>query len=168
MLKRMPWVREQASLQLQPHRGESDPLSIVTRAVEEYPSPSDEVDEVWCVFDVEAPTPHGNLTNALELAARNAINVALSNPCFELWLILHIELHSAYLTTASACKKRSLLDGSSGKEIGSFDYMGALDLAIENAKALDLKHIGDGTVSPEDNPSSTVFRLIESVGPKNN
>ncbi|MFD8992217.1 RloB family protein [Streptomyces goshikiensis] len=58
-------------------------------------------DEVWCVVDVEAPSPHPSLDEALKLARQAGVNMALSNPCFELWLLLHLKDVSAYQTSAS-------------------------------------------------------------------
>ncbi|MEU0986322.1 RloB family protein [Streptomyces sp. NPDC005953] len=58
-------------------------------------------DEVWCVVDVEAPSPHPSLDEAVKLARQAGVNVALSNPCFELWLLLHLRDVSAYQTSAS-------------------------------------------------------------------
>ncbi len=43
-------------------------------------------DEIWCVFDVDE---HPNLNDASQLAAARHIELAVSNPCFELWLPLH-------------------------------------------------------------------------------
>jgi hypothetical protein len=43
-------------------------------------------DSVWCVFDVD---DHPNLQAALQNARDADIEVALSNPCFELWLLIH-------------------------------------------------------------------------------
>jgi hypothetical protein len=43
-------------------------------------------DSVWCVFDVD---DHPNVADALQMARDNGIKLAISNPCFELWLLLH-------------------------------------------------------------------------------
>ncbi len=43
-------------------------------------------DEVWCVYDVDR---HPSLNDAGQLARANGIELAISNPCFELWLLLH-------------------------------------------------------------------------------
>lgn len=53
-------------------------------------------DEVWCIMDVEAPEPHARLRDALLLAKEHEVHVALANPCFELWLMLHFEAVTAY------------------------------------------------------------------------
>lgn len=40
-------------------------------------------DEVWCVYDVDE---HPKLADAFQQARDNQIELAVSNPCFELWL----------------------------------------------------------------------------------
>ena len=78
----------------------ADPLHVVRRAIErrdrqkQTAKTSDiEVpfDETWCVIDVEAPLPHGNLDTAIDEARRRRIKLALTNPCFEYWYLLHFE-----------------------------------------------------------------------------
>ncbi|MFD8484086.1 RloB family protein [Kitasatospora sp. NPDC059673] len=59
-------------------------------------------DEVWCVVDVEAPKAHPSLDEALVLARRAGVKVALTNPCFEFWLLLHLHNLTSYQTTAAA------------------------------------------------------------------
>ena len=44
------------------------------------------LDSVWCVFDIDE---HPEVANVKEMARDNNINLAISNPCFELWLLLH-------------------------------------------------------------------------------
>ncbi|MGW2841498.1 RloB family protein [Streptomyces sp. NPDC001493] len=89
--------------------GYGEPKSLVRDAIAHKEraarSPADRCtpyDEVWCVIDVEAPVPHPALPEALLLARRNGIEVALSNPCFELWLLLHFQDASGYLTSKQA------------------------------------------------------------------
>ncbi|WP_443058349.1 RloB family protein [Streptomyces sp. NBC_00775] len=50
-------------------------------------------DEVWCVFDVDE---FPDVSRAVSCARDAGIEVAVSNPCFELWLILHFGTHTAY------------------------------------------------------------------------
>lgn len=55
-------------------------------------------DEVWCVYDVETSDNLVQLENALKEAEAKKIQVAISNPCFEIWLIAHFEITSrAYI-----------------------------------------------------------------------
>ena len=43
-------------------------------------------DQVWAVFDRDE---HPNYDAAIRLCEQHKVGVARSNPCFELWLILH-------------------------------------------------------------------------------
>ena len=46
----------------------------------------EEKDEVWAVFDRDE---HPRYNEAVALCERNRVGAARSNPCFEVWLILH-------------------------------------------------------------------------------
>jgi hypothetical protein len=62
-------------------------------------------DQVWCVFDVDA---HPNLPEARQQAKAHGIRIALSNPCFELWILLHFQEQRAHLergAAAHACRQ---------------------------------------------------------------
>lgn len=63
------------------------PVQLVAHAVVVRDQLPDSFDEVWCVCDVD----EFDLTEALTLAKKNGIELAISNPCFELWLLLHFE-----------------------------------------------------------------------------
>ena len=74
----------------------SAPINVVDAAIDRkactpQSTIHDEYDEVWCVMDVEAPEPHKTLADAIAKAKKNKVKVALSNPCFEFWYILHFE-----------------------------------------------------------------------------
>lgn len=51
-------------------------------------------DEVWCVYDIDS---HPKLADAFQQARDNEIKLAVSNPCFELWLLLHFTDQTAYI-----------------------------------------------------------------------
>jgi hypothetical protein len=64
------------------------PLTLVERAVKHRRQNSTHtLEEVWCVFDCDE---HPNLNQAFVLARDHGVKVAFSNPCFELWLLLHL------------------------------------------------------------------------------
>jgi hypothetical protein len=94
-----------------------EPKSLVRAAIDHQEraprSASDrwtEYDEAWCVTDVEAPVPHDGLAAALKPARRYGVQVALTNPCFELWLLLHFKDVSGYCTSAEAQRALERLD----------------------------------------------------------
>ena len=76
-----------------------DPLGVVHRAVKERLSlarrAGREVDFTWVVFDKDDADLNtariARFQEALALAKSETIDVALSNECFELWLLLHFE-----------------------------------------------------------------------------
>ncbi len=50
-----------------------------------------EFDQVWCVFDTEREKDNNQFLQAVELAEKNSFDVAVSNPSFEYWYLLHYE-----------------------------------------------------------------------------
>jgi len=118
-------------------------------------------DEVWCVFDVDE---HPYLPEAVELARANGIHLAISNPCIELWFVLHFGDQTAYLERGAAqtqaqarlnCEKN--LDESALAMLATH-----FAAAKRRAVALDAKHEGDGTPAPG-NPSSGVWRVVDAI-----
>jgi hypothetical protein len=115
-------------------------------------------DEVWCVFDVDA---HERLPDAKQKANANRIELAISNPCFELWLLLHfqdqrqhIERHQAQ----SAC--RSHMPGYQ-KEVPFELVYPHHQEAVDRAVALDEWQEQQGR--PGGNPSTGVHLLTERI-----
>jgi hypothetical protein len=151
----------------------TDPVSIVKDAAEQKKRRLKEsyssttllaYEHVWCVFDVDA---HPNLENALATAKDNGIRVALSNPCFEYWLLLHFVRFATNLTRFQAereLRKNYLHGYDKGKDYND-QLFHRIDCAIENIKHI-LKsqwHI-DGN-SPTEVlgccPSTSVHLLVE-------
>lgn len=124
-----------------------------------------EIDEFWCVFDVEWPRNHPGLKDAIERASQNSIQLAVSNPCFELWLILHFQDQSAWLDNDGARRLRRRLDGSSDKGLDAAKYMALTRDAARRAVELDTRHLRNGTAFPHDNPSSGMHLLLGAVEP---
>lgn len=118
-------------------------------------------DEVWCVFDFDV---HPHVPEAIELARRNEINVAASNPCIELWFILHHEEQTAHIERDTAQRRSAQLLGC-GKSLTGV-ALTALDPrygdAVRRAKQLDRKHAGDGS-PPRSNPSTDMRCLAERI-----
>jgi hypothetical protein len=144
-----------------------EPKSLVRAAIEHKkraPHSSQdrwtEYDEVWCVIDVEAPKPHPGLDEALGLARRHGVEVALTNPCFELWVLLHIKDVSAYHTSESAQKalEKSGVGGYavSRKHLDFERIREGYPKAVDRAQSLRRRG-ADGVSS---NPWTDVDRLV--------
>lgn len=115
-------------------------------------------DEVWCVFDVDQ---HPNLPDARQQARDNGIELAVSNPCFELWLLLHFVDHSAHIgrqAIASLLRKHI----RAYRKHVPFESLrtGYLD-AVRRAKVLEKRCID--SENEGGNPSTGVYRLTERI-----
>lgn len=154
--------RDTASIEFSMLRKGGQPFELVESARKSIAEADREVDAYWCVFDVESPQKHPKLKAAVE-GAPGELRLAISNPCFELWLILHFQDQTAALTTKAAEKLRGKLDGTNGKHLDADKYMARRSQAIRRAQALRKKHAGDGTLFPEDNPSSTFDAFLEHL-----
>src|SRR6185312_4244684 len=142
------------------------PLALVQLAVEAKERASSEhaeIDEFWCVFDVEWPQNHPNLPEAIALAEKHGINMAISNPCFELWLLLHHADQTGWLSTdeadAAILTKQA---AAKPKQVHGPTYIPPRRFAFTRARALDRAHERDGVSFPHNNPSSGMHLLLSS------
>ena len=118
-------------------------------------------DAVWCMFDRDI---HPNLPEAIALALRHSIEVVMSNPCIELWFIVHFEDQTAAIDRHVAQRRSAEVLGC-GKNLtlAAIERLYELyDDAQRRARSLDVKHEGDGS-PPRSNPSSDVWRLVEQA-----
>jgi hypothetical protein len=160
--------RERIIIKVAPHL-HTAPLQLVQAAIaqrsidlrEARRRRGDAYDGYWCIFDVDV---HPRVPEALRLAAENGICVALSNPCIELWFILHFQSQTAYLNRDEAQRRSRDLLGA-----GKVLTPKALELLVEGYEAakgraqnLDRKHEGDGS-PPHSNPSSSVWSIIDII-----
>lgn len=144
------------------------PRTLVQRAVERKKSAEREArrqrdanlryDEVWCVFDVDE---HPYLPEAKLQARDNQIRVAVSNPCFELWILLHFRDHTAFIDRAvlqRACREH--LPGYE-KDVPVESLHPLYPAALRRAIDLDRWHETRGTAG--ENPSTGVYILTERI-----
>jgi len=160
-VKKLPRVQENTALNIEIHPEQGTPLTLVEMAVARLEDP--EVDECWCLFDVEWPKHHPNLDSAIALASARGVKLAISNPCFEVWLILHHKDHTRFENTSAVEKASRLLDKRRGKTIDANLYMPLRQAASRRAAALDRRHARDGNSFPNNNPSSGMYRFLEAV-----
>lgn len=164
-LKALPHIAKNVALSIEIYPEHGVPYTLVRKASDR--KSDNEIDECWCIFDVEAPTEkrHPNLKEALTLAQKNDISLAISNPCFELWLILHHKIYSKWCTTDEAESHSRSLDGRPGKSIVAADnYMPLRKIASERAEILDVRHAKNDTLFPENNPSSGMHLFLRALG----
>lgn len=128
------------------------PVDVVEAAAElrDY----SEYDEAWVVCDVDT----FDVKPAIELSEATGVKLALSQPCFEVWLILHKSGSCPGFNNADqACRLlRRHLPGWDKNNLRFADYVKEILTAVERARRL-----GD---PPEANPSTAVWKLIVSLG----
>lgn len=126
------------------------PAQLVRHAVKLRENDRGGFDEHWCVVDVD----EFDIDEAIAEAASSGISLAVSNPCFEVWLILHFADCTAGLASPKAAsdKLRKHLPGYAKGALDFARLAELVDKAVERAKAL-----GAG------NPSSDMWRLVEVV-----
>jgi hypothetical protein len=164
-LKRLPNIRGNTAVDIEVATEQGVPLTLVRLAIDRIRD--DEVDECWCVFDVEWPKHHPNLQQAIALAADHGIRLVVSNPCFELWLLLHFEEQTAFMNTCDAERRSRRLEGRTGKRIDADSYMPRRREAAGRAAKLADRHERNGTEFPENNPSSSMFEFLAAIDPTN-
>ncbi len=122
-------------------------------------------DAVWCVMDVESPVPHESLSRALDKAKGNRLRVALSNPTFEYWYLLHFVKTSALMPTnhdvMRALKKHYPAYQKSDRGIFA-ELFPRTETGIRHAEqVLKEKHYGEDL--RECNPSTHVHRVVAQL-----
>lgn len=161
------WCRN-PRVEVQIPREHGVPLTLVELAVELRGEAEDRAraerdenlafDEVWCAYDVDE---HPRLNDARQLAAANEIDLAVSNPCFELWLLLHFR-------DSPGMRHRHDVQALLAKFIEGYDkhlepalVLSGYEKALERALRLDR----DATEMEESgrNPTTGVHRLTESI-----
>lgn len=117
-------------------------------------------DAVWCVFDVDE---HPLLDEAAEMARKNGIRIALSNPCFELWLYLHLKdaPGAGHRHRLQTLLKRLIKDYDKNIDLERYNH--GYDAAVERAKRLD--ELAEQTGEPGKNPTTGVYKLTEIIIP---
>lgn len=136
-------------------------LSLVNWAIEL--SAEQSYDQVWCVFDRDS-FPVEAFNAALALAQKQGFHVAYSNEAFELWYLLHFHFYHTGISRHSYCQKLSIFLHREYKKNDPRiyqDLLGRQGDAIHNARNLLAEYNPPNPA--QDNPSTTVFRLVEEL-----
>ena len=131
-------------------------------------------DEIWIVFDTDVLTPQ-KLNDGMVYARSKGIHTALSEPCFEFWLLLH-----RHYTTAGMVKCKNVIpflkehlgwksysrDGKKKEEVRAMMEelvnKETLQQAMIHAARVREHHESAGTPFPA-NPSTEVDQLIHAI-----
>lgn len=118
-------------------------------------------DSAWCVYDVD---DHPHHHEAREMAEANSINLAISNPCFELWLLLHFRDAPGAIDRVALSSMLKGHDPEYDKHILPENYMSSYETAFLRAKRIDEAACARGDSCC--NPSTTVYKLAQEIRSK--
>lgn len=115
-------------------------------------------DEVWCVFDVDS---HPHIEDAKQKASAHDIHLAISNPCFEIWLLLHFQDQTAHIERHRAQTRCRAHMPRYDKEVPFDIVFPRYQMAFE--RAVRLNHWQATRDNGGGNPSTSVYLLTERV-----
>jgi len=168
-LKQEEVVKKSFRVTVKPGKGGSR-QQVAQFALECRERANDDMDEVWCVMDVEHPSGLDAMREALALLEGKEIRSALSNPAFEVWLLAHFERTGRVFQDCDAVMKQ--LDKHWRKNFGTAYDKAAeriyprlsnfMDQAIANAKWVrEHHHLGKDVM--DGNSSTNVDLLIAKL-----
>ncbi len=108
-------------------------------------------DQAWAVVDEDGQSHHDNWHKALQRATQQDINLAIINPCFELWYLLHFQDHFAHITCDDVIKHLR-------RHISDYDKAGSYypkPLAAKTTQAMQRAEILAGQIQRENLPEYT-------------
>lgn len=122
----------------------------------------DSIFRVWAVFDRDE---HPEVPEALHLAQQNKIDVAFSNPCFEIWPLLHLVDYGAQDGRHAVQSRLSaVMPGYDHAKGATVDFLAIRDLfptAYDRAERLVEQRAQEGV--PLGCPSTTVGELVKKI-----
>lgn len=148
-----------------PHTKVTKPGKLVEFAIEK--SNRAEYDSTWCVFDVDDTNTNNDIRQAKKLADRHNIQIALSNPSFEFWYLLHYVDYRKILTNPELINElhRFLPNYSKTDESIFYTIQPGQNCAVSRANKINDYHIANGNeiYSRESNPSTQVHKLVVDI-----
>lgn len=118
-------------------------------------------DATWIVCDVDEFAEQ--LKSIRSDADKQGIQLAVSNPCFEVWLLWHQKPAVGYMTTKQAQAVARKAGVVRGKTLIRTGVEGKYADARRIAQQARQNHVKDAKTFPADNPASDVDVLIESI-----
>ena len=115
-------------------------------------------ESVWCVFDVD---DHLKIPDAKQMARDNGIELAISNPAIELWLLLHFRESPGMQHRDKVRAMLAEFVPGYDKHVAFAEYFPGYDAAVRRAQQLDRAATQDGEEGR--NPSTGVYRLTALI-----
>lgn len=139
-----------ASIQIHPRIGGNN---ITEKYIQNYKQgrPTHKKDLHFLFYDLDAPNMYKRLANI-----SNSV-LLFSNPCVELWFLLHYKSHTAHTKSEYCC--RELINYNKGYQKGVID--GELRNTLITRKNDAIKRAK--RLTGNENPSTSVYKFIEKL-----
>lgn len=160
-------------VEIETHKGAGTPINIADKAYNfaknkrllkknrRHKNSFEKYDRVWAVFDRD---DHERYSEAVSQCEKNGIGVARSNPCFELWLILHETDYDKPCGHKEVQKKLEELRpeyNRKNKKMNCDEIIDQVTCAEERSeKQLERRNKEDNPFGP---PSTTVGQLTREI-----
>ncbi|NCC53313.1 MAG: RloB domain-containing protein [Spartobacteria bacterium] len=124
-------------------------------------------DHVWAVIDTDVAVRNGIWNEVKQLAVARKVKLAHSTPCFEYWLLLHLQDTTRGDLVDGDAAKRAVNDAL-GRDYSTNErvvreamplFMPLWTEAVQHAKRVREQHAAAATPDPA-NPSTEVDRLV--------
>lgn len=172
--KRWPGKRTLEVIRIEPTK-KNTPAQLVDEAVKKKNDRETPPGDVfWVVYDRESPTKYKRSIHAKarDKAQKNGVEIALSNVCFEVWLLLHFDKHVGHFDCYLDLRKQSLLTKHiPNYDKGSKDYFEVLGPRVDDARQ-NASRVNENTknganpehTAPHDwNPYTNVHELLDAI-----
>ncbi|MGV9601887.1 RloB family protein [Streptosporangium sandarakinum] len=120
--------------------------------------------QVWCIFDHDG-RERNELTGLLARADKSGVEIAFSNPCFEVWRLSHLK--SVTGTFGGVCRQAEVrLPPAFGQVLGGIKYVTPdqiekrFSIARRNAEQMNGQH-PEHTALPSRDPYTDVYRFVK-------
>lgn len=148
------------------------PMTVVDKAVERRRQLLQEANrtgnsfdkqfQVWCMFDVN---DHPDIHRAKDKARSSGIGLGISNPCFELWGLLHCCDHDAPIHRHDLQRKlKKEMPGYDHNSSATFNYTWMREqYEMAKRRACWICQRRDQEGDPGGNPSTNVYEILELI-----
>ncbi|OKP69291.1 hypothetical protein A3842_26195 [Paenibacillus sp. P3E] len=124
------------------------------------------VDEIWCIVDLDVAVDNDYVVQLLSRAKKHCTNIVYSNPCFEVWFLLHYERLNTNISIKKLIKKLEKYIPNYKKGECIFTYIGdQTDNAILNAERLEKINAEKIKILQykECDPHTEVYKLVKKL-----
>lgn len=128
-------------------------------------------DHVWAVIDTDVSLREGTWPHVLEYAASKGVKIAHSTPCFEFWLLLHIQGYTTRADLLNGTLAKRAVREELGHEYSTNavtaktvipQFLAKWPEAFQHAQRIRQHHLDVHTPSPG-NPSTEVDQLVGAL-----